>query len=75
VAKPIQTVHAHAPIEAIDNLCLLFHIQVVTHSAWLCVAFNGAMSCDEEDEDMQEWFHTGEMRSTVLEFFSNAHQN
>ena len=39
---------------------------VVTHSAWLCVAFNGAMQCQEED--LQSWFNTGEIRSTTLEF-------
>ena len=39
---------------------------VVTHSAWLCVAFNGAMVCD--CEDLQSWFNTGEIRSTLVEF-------
>ncbi|UPR00576.1 phosphoglycerate mutase-like protein [Chloropicon primus] len=43
-------------------------IVVVTHSAWLCVAFNGAMLCD--CEDLQSWFSTGEIRSTTLEFNS-----
>ena len=39
---------------------------VVTHSCWLCVAFNGAMQCDSEE--LQAWFDTAEIRSTLIEF-------
>lgn len=41
-------------------------ICVVTHSAFLCVAFNGAMMCD--CEDLQSWFSTGEIRSVDLTY-------
>eukprot|EP00980_Cylindrotheca_fusiformis_P007109 scaffold1489_cov194-Cylindrotheca_fusiformis.AAC.19 len=41
------------------------HVGVASHSAWLLTAFNANFKCDST---LKEWFHTGEMRSAILEF-------
>lgn len=41
------------------------HVGVASHSAWLLTAFNANFECDEK---LKGWFHTGEMRSAILEF-------
>lgn len=41
------------------------HVGVASHSAWLLTAFNANLKCDES---LKGWFHTGEMRSAILEF-------
>ena len=75
VHGPIRETDQDAVKRALDFLFWLKErpesdIVVVTHSAWLCVAFNGAMHCD--CEDLQSWFNTGEIRSTTLEFEEQA---
>lgn len=42
------------------------HVGVASHSAWLLTTFTANLVCN--DDSLKEWFHTGEMRSTILEF-------
>jgi broad specificity phosphatase PhoE len=42
------------------------HVGVSSHSAWLLTTFNANMVV--EDENLREWFQTGELRSVILEF-------
>ena len=41
------------------------HVGVASHSAWLLAMFNANLECEE---NLKRWFHTGEMRSAILEF-------
>merc|ERR1712054_511618 len=41
-------------------------VAVVTHSAWLFNLLNTTVEC--EDQELAQWFLTGELRSVVLEF-------
>lgn len=43
------------------------HVAVASHSGWLFTVFNGICKCGDDD-DLKNWFQTGEMRSVKLKF-------
>ncbi|CAE8613895.1 unnamed protein product, partial [Polarella glacialis] len=47
------------------------NIVVATHSAWLFTLLNTAVDC--EPRELNQWFHTGELRSVVFEFVDKHH--
>lgn len=42
------------------------HVGIASHSGWLMTLFNGLCECSEDN--LKEWFQTGEMRSVQLIF-------